>query len=184
MCVCVCLCPDLLCSKAFSSPHVHVTKYRLHPWAERRIDRLFWTRDVFFSSLKLSDTRDQWTHQQSSWRMDITWPGSENQQQIIRGGKNLGSAHGPAPWCVRGGSAAERWDWVYLCGPPHWKTQMGYPCSRSLSFKAHGRGLAFQAAFQHLYNLGLLSPSFFSPSTESTRFASLRLSFRQWGEWQ
>lgn len=50
--------------------------------------------------------------------MDITWPGSKNQQQIIRGGKNLGSAHGPAPWCVRGGSAAERWDGVYLCGPP------------------------------------------------------------------
>lgn len=56
---------------------------------------------------------------------------------------------------------------------PHWKTKMGYPCSSSLSFKAHDHGLALQAAFQHLFNLGLLSPSFFSSSNESSCFSSL-----------
>lgn len=60
----------------------------------------------------------------------------------------------------------------------------GLSHSRSLSFKAHDHGLALQAAFQHLFNLGPLSPPFFSSWIESGRFASLCLSLRQWGEWQ
>lgn len=53
---------------------------------------------------------------------------------------------------------------------------MGYPCSRSLSFKVFYHGLALQAAFRHLFNLGLLSPSSLGSSIESSRFASLCLS--------
>lgn len=63
--------------------------------------------------------------------------------------------------------------WSVSVWSPRWKTKMGYPCSSSLSFKAHDHGLALQAAFLHLFNLGLLSPSFFSSSNESSRFASL-----------
>lgn len=47
------------------------------------------------------------------------------------------------------------------------------------SFKAHDHGLALQASFQHLFNLGLLSPSFLGSSIQSSHFASLCLSFRQ-----
>lgn len=47
------------------------------------------------------------------------------------------------------------------------------------SFKVHDHGLALQASFQHLFNLGLLSPSSLGSSIESSHFASLCLSFRQ-----
>lgn len=57
----------------------------------------------------------------------------------------------------------------------HWKTQMGYPCSRSLSFNAYDHKLALQAAFHHLFNLRLLSASFLKSSIESSRFTSLCL---------
>lgn len=59
---------------------------------------------------------------------------------------------------------------------PHWKTQMGYPCTRSLLFKAYDHGLALQAAFGHLFNLSSLCPSLLSSSIEKSRFASLFLS--------
>lgn len=57
----------------------------------------------------------------------------------------------------------------------HWKTQMGYPCSRSLPFTVYDHRLALQAAFRHLFNLSLLSPSFLGSSIESSRFTSLCL---------
>ncbi len=88
--------------------------------------------------------------------------------------KDIGHAHELAPQCAWTYSLAECWDGSVWS--PHWKTQMGYPCSRSLSFKAYDHGLALQAAFRHLFNLGLLSPSFLGSSIESSRFASLCLS--------
>lgn len=102
----------------------------------------------------------------------------------IRGG-HTGRPHDPAPRCAWTYSWAECRDGEYLCGLPRWKTQMGYPCSRSLSHsKRMTTGPALQAAFRHLFNLGPLSPSSLGSRIESSRFASLCLSFRQWAEWQ
>lgn len=123
-----------------------------------------------------------------TWRQIPRWSqgqylceGFEKQlQQIIHGHihaqtyhKDIGHAHELAPQCAWTYSWAECWHGVYLCGLPTERPRMGYPCSRSLSFKAHDHGLALQAAFQHLFNLGLLSPSFLGSPIESSRFASL-----------
>lgn len=51
----MCLCPDLPCSKASG---MYMSQNR----QQRR-------GDVFFSSLELTNTRAQWTHQRSSWTM-------------------------------------------------------------------------------------------------------------------
>lgn len=92
--------------------------------------------------------------------------------------KDTGCAHELAPQCAWTYSGAECWDGVYLCGLPTERPRWVIPAA-VLLFKAHDHRLALQAAFQHLFNLSLLSPSFLGSSIESSRFASLCLSFRQ-----
>lgn len=66
-----------------------------------------------------------------------------------------------------------------ICVVSPLKDPDGISLQPSLSFKSYDHGLALQAAFRHLFNLGLLSPSSLGSSIESSRFASLCLSFRQ-----
>lgn len=81
--------------------------------------------------------------------------------------KHIGHAHELALQCMD----VSVWS-------PSQNTQMGYPCSHSLSFKGFDHELALQAAFWHLFNLGLLSPSFLG-SIESSCFVHLCFSLRR-----
>lgn len=66
-----------------------------------------------------------------------------------------------------------------LCGLTTERPRWDIPAAVLSHSKRMTTGLALQAAFQHLFNLGLLSPSFLGSSIESSRFASLCLSLRQ-----
>lgn len=80
-----------------------------------------------------------------------------------------------APLCETAIVHLNAWTQWSVWSTSHWKTQMGYPCSRSLSFNAYDHRLALQAAFHHLFNLSLLSPSLLEFSIENSRFTSLCL---------
>ena len=88
------------------------------------------------------------------WKTDYWWT------DTLRHSRRTQDVHMNWHPSVRGPRVKLNAGMECICVVSLWKTQMGYPCSRSLSFKAYDHRLALQAAFRHLFNLGLLSPSF------------------------